>query len=88
MVDGEDLLARIVDLRRPNGLELVHNRRRVVVGHNVLGADVDELPGIDLLPGLETPGVGISGGDLLDEGLRHVKRISPQRRGGYRGKEL
>jgi hypothetical protein len=68
-------LAGIVDLRglvSPHLLELGDDRAGVVVGHHMLGADRDEVAGVDRFAGLETHGE--SCGEFLDEGqrLRHV----------------
>ena len=73
VVDGKDRLARVMDLESAvaahDRLELAHDRRRVVVGHDVLGADVDVVPGVGL-PARFQPG-RVSRGDFLDDGLMH-----------------
>ena len=45
VIDGEHRLARIVNRRRADLLELRDDRAGVVVRHHVLGADRDEVAG-------------------------------------------
>ena len=45
VIEGEDQLLGIVNLLRADGLELAHHRRGVVVGHDVMRADGDEIAG-------------------------------------------
>ena len=45
MIEGEDELFGIVNLLRANGLKFLHHRRRVVVRHNVVRANGDEVSG-------------------------------------------
>ena len=84
VVDGEDGLARIVDLRRADLLELGDHGGGVVMGHHVPGTDGHEIAGAHGLPGLEAHGV--AGGDLLDEGQRRFGHgpASYRERGGSR----
>ena len=54
-------------------LELHHHRGSVVMGHDVLGADIDEIPGMNrrrLVP-ISGGGCDMIRGDFFDEGLGH-----------------
>jgi len=69
VVQGEDRLPRIVHPARAELLELQQHRRGVVVGHDVVGDQGDEVSGVQFGARGQIHGVGL--GDLFDDGLGH-----------------
>ena len=65
VVNGEHRLTGIMNPGRSNGLELPHDGGRVVMRHDVLGANPDEITSKRDLTGIEANGVGRC--DLFDE---------------------
>src|SRR5262249_48198047 len=68
MVEGKDELFGIVNLFCSNRLELAHDRRRVVMGHDVERADGDEIAGSE---GPLRPFRQVRLRDFFNDGLRH-----------------
>ena len=68
VIEGEDQLLGVVDLRGAYRFEFAHHRRRVVVGHGVKRPDRNEVAGAQ--QAFRAIGeVGLR--DLFDNGLRH-----------------
>ena len=65
MINGVDRLPGIMDFRCTNRLELAHDRRRIVMRHDVLGPDPYEIARIDASPIGKTN--GMAGCNLLNE---------------------
>ena len=65
VINGIDRLRRIMDLLGADGLELLHDGRRVVVRHDVLWMDAYEITRVD------RASPAVHGGDLFNERLWH-----------------
>src|SRR5436305_6385991 len=70
VIQREYRLLRVVQLLSANCLELRHNRRRVVIGHEMEGADGDEVSTAKRTIGSFRQ---VSLRDFFNDGLRHKK---------------
>ena len=72
VIERKNQLLGILDLLRPDGLELLHHRRSVVVRHDVVRTDGDEVPG----PQRPLRPFGqVCLRDLLNDGLAHTSPV-------------
>ena len=86
VIQRKHRLLRIEDARRPDGLELLHDRGRVVVRHDVIGTQDDEVPGPDRAGRRPVGEVRLD--DLLDDCLTHVDLLALPARLASRAPEL
>jgi len=69
MIEGEHGLPGVLDLGHAQPLELAHDRRGVVVGHDVIRNQRDVIAGVNFLTRVEADGVGLD--DFFDDCLGH-----------------
>ena len=71
VIDRKNGLGWVENVCRTDRLEFAHHRRRIVVRHNVLGADVEKIAGVGPLPRLERSWGCVASDDFLDKRLWH-----------------